>query len=189
MGRLRGGVDRQLARRRRVVDQKGAALHGHRHVGLLVDGLGHHVGGRVEHLLQGGGGQARHLTDQVGAVELVHQCVRLLRRGVVDDRGQGVVVDLDQIDGVFGEVAALGDHQGHRVADEAHLALGQRGPRGLGALRSDRRVPLLLHVGVEVGRGENGAHPGQRQGRRGVDAADSGPGKGAADEAGVQHPR
>ena len=46
------------------------------------------------------------------------------RRG--GDRRQVLVVDLDQLAGVLGQVAALGDHHRHRVADQAHLVRASR---------------------------------------------------------------
>ena len=49
------------------------------------------------------------------------------------------------------------------------------------------RVPGLLDVGVQVGGGEDRVDAGQRERRGGVDAVDTGAGKRAAHEAGVQH--
>ncbi len=86
--RLGRRVDRQLARRARVVDDQAASFHRHRGVRLLVDRLAHHVGGRGEHLVERGGGQAGDLADDVRAVALVHERVGVLGRGVVDDRRQ-----------------------------------------------------------------------------------------------------
>ena len=50
---------------------------------------------------------------------------------------QRLVVDLDELAGVLGDVAALGDHERDRVADEAHVVAGEEPQRraraGLGA--------------------------------------------------------
>ena len=54
----------------------------------------------------------------VAGVGVVHQHVGGLRAGEVDDRGQRLVVDVDQFERVLGDVAALGDDERHRVADE-----------------------------------------------------------------------
>ena len=73
------------------------------------------------------------------------------------------------------------------IADELHLALGQRRARGVGDVLARDRVPGLLDVGVDVRGGEHRVHAGQRQRGGGVDAVDRGAREGAADEAGVQH--
>ena len=75
---------------------------------------------------------------------LVHELRRRLGSAVVDDGRQRLVVDLDELGRVLGEVAVVGDDQRDRVADEAHLVLGQRRTRRLRTPRPDRRVPLLL---------------------------------------------
>jgi hypothetical protein len=96
----------------------------------------------------------------------------------VDDGGQVVVVDVDQLGGVHRLCARLGDHQGDRVADVAHLVHGQGGPGR-----------LFVHVGeagqrpaTEVVGGVDGhdALGGSRL--AGVDAGDGGVGEGAPDE-------
>ena len=103
--------------------------------------------------------------------------------------GQRIPVDLDQLDRVLGHVPALGQHERHLVADEAGLALGERGQRGRRRLRAEHGEPLLVHVGVQVGGGEDGVHAVERERGSGVDATDRGTRVRAAHEAGVQHPR
>ncbi len=95
--------------------------------------------------------------------------VVVLGRRVVDDRGQRFVVDVDELGRVLRERASRGDDERDRIADEADLALGERRARRLGTQRADRRVPLLLDPGVQVGGGEHGVHPGQRERGRRVD--------------------
>ena len=109
--------------------------------------------------------------------------------GVVGDRGQRLVVDLDQLGRVLGEVAAVRDDQGDRVAGEPGLAVGERRPRRVRHLVPGPGVPGLADVAVEVGGGEDGVHAGQRQRGRRVDRDDARPRVRAADEAGVQHAR
>ena len=52
------------------------------------------------------------------------------RRFDIDDRGQRLVLDLDEAGRVLGQVAAVRHDEGHRLADEADLV------RGEGALRA-----------------------------------------------------
>ena len=65
----------------------------------------------------------------------------------VGDGGQRFVVDVDEVDGVLGDVPALGDDEGDRVADELHLALGQRRAGSVGHVLARDRVPGLLDSG------------------------------------------
>ena len=51
---------------------------------------------------------------------------RLCRSHEIDRRRLGHVVGRDQVQRVLGEIAAVGDHQRHRLADETHLARCQR---------------------------------------------------------------
>jgi hypothetical protein len=45
----------------------------------------------------------------------------------VDHRGQGVVLDVDQGQGVARRIAVLGDHEGNLLALEPHLVAGEDG--------------------------------------------------------------
>ena len=47
----------------------------------------------------------------------------------VDDRGERVEVELDELGGVLGDVRGLGDDDRDRLADEAHVAVGERAQR------------------------------------------------------------
>ena len=51
---------------------------------------------------------------------------RLRRSHEIDRRRLGRIVDRDQVQRVLGEIAAVGDHQRHRLAHETHLARCQR---------------------------------------------------------------
>ena len=143
--------------------------------------------GRREGLLVWRG--ARHAARDVVTVCLVHDDVGVLGLGEVGDRGQRFVVDVDEFDRVLGDVTVVGDDERDRIADELHLALGQRRARRVGDVLARDRVPGLLDVGVQILGGEHRVHAGQRQRRRCVDAVDAGAGERAADEAGVQHAR
>ena len=114
--------------------------------------------------------------------------VRLCGR-VVDDRRERFVFDLDELCGILGDVAALGDHQGNRITHEAHLSLGKRRTRGLRALSPYGGVPLLPSVGIQVRRGEDVADAGQRCGGFDIDAAQPGTWMRAPGKARMEHPR
>ena len=182
---LGGRPDGEFLGGRRPFDDHAPRLDRHRHIDLLVDVRGHDVCGRVERLLVWR--CAREAAGDVVGVGVVDHHVGGLGLGEVGDRGQRLVVDVDELDRVLGDVAVLGDHERDRVADELHLALGQRWARSVGNVPAGDGVPGLLDVRVEVGGGEHRAHTGQRQRRRRVDAVDAGPRQRAAHEAGVQH--
>ena len=42
----------------------------------------------------------------------------------IDDRGQRLVFNAHTFDGVFGQIAALGDHHGYRLSNVAHFVDG-----------------------------------------------------------------
>ncbi len=182
---LRRCPHREFARGRLPLDDKPACLDRNRRIDLLVDVRRGGVGSRREGFLVGRG--SAHPARDVVGVGLVHNDVRVDRLGEVGDGGQGFVVDIDQLDGVLGEVARFGDDKSNRVADELRLALGQRGSRRVGNVLARNRVPGLLHVWVQVIGHEHRVHAGQRQRRGGVDTVDPGSGKRAAHEACMQH--
>ena len=140
------------------LDDHAARLDRYRNVGLLVDVLGDDEGGVREDLLVGR--HACHAAGDVVRVGLVDDGDAGVGTsdglGEVGDGGQRFVVDVDQVDGVLGEVAAVGDDQGDGIADELHLALGQRWPRGVGDVLARDGVPGLLDVGIEIRGGEDG---------------------------------
>ena len=88
-------------------------------------------------------------------------------RHAVDDGRQRLVVDLDQLGRLARRLDAVGDDEGHRIADMAHAAIGQRRPR-----RHDQRLHRRQagqgteSVGREIGRGGDEMHAGERRGRR-----------------------
>ena len=108
----------------------------------------------------------------------------------VAHRRQRLVVDLDRGRGVFGEMAAVGNHHGDGLADVADFVAGQRNLR---ARRPDRRIghqhrdlaggDARRHV---VG-GEHRVNAGHGARRGAVDLAEAGMGVRAPHERGVQH--
>ena len=99
--------------------------------------------------------------DDVGAVRLVDELVRVDGGQVVDHRWQGVDVDHDELARVLGDVAIVRDDERDRVADEPHLTLGQGRPWRLGPARAQLRVPLLVDARVEVLGDEHRMDPGR----------------------------
>ena len=113
---------------------------------------------------------------------------RLRRRNEIDRRHIGHIVDLDQFQRVLGEIAAVGDHQRHRLAGEARLAGCQR----LMGARMDEAGVLVEQRHGRVGRaqvlvGDQRMHAGERERGGGIDERKSGLGVGAAQHGGVQH--
>ena len=117
----------------------------------------------------------------------VHEVGRFGGGEEVDDRRQRFVVDHDHVGGVLGDVAILRQHQRDGIADETNLALRERRARRVVRDRSEQRVPLLVHPGIEVLRDEDCVHTLECRGLGRVDVDDAGSRVRAADEAGVEH--
>ena len=126
-----------------------------------------------EHLVEvGRQRRERHLDHGVGreAPRAVDDMLGVGRGGdEVDARVARVEVDLDELAGVLGDVAALGHDEGDRLADVAHVADRQR-RRDL-QLLAEHGVPGLAEAAVEVLPREHGDHAGQLPCRGGVEAA------------------
>ena len=106
---------------------------------------------------------------------------------VGDDR-QRLVVDLHQVERVLGQVAALGDHEGHRLADVADLLSRERRLQardGAGAVSEARGDAA---DGAEIVAGDHGDHAGQRERRLGADLPQARVGVRRSQDGGVQHP-
>ncbi|MEJ2211151.1 MAG: hypothetical protein P8129_19210 [Anaerolineae bacterium] len=92
---------------------------------------------------------------------------------------QGLVLDLDQVQRLAGDLGRVGGHHGHRVAQVADLVVAQHGP-----VVVDQAVSVAArHVGV----GQHGAHAGQSLGLAGVDGQDAGVGIFGPQRGAVQH--
>ena len=137
---------------------------------MLLERLGDDVGSRGEDGVELGIGGGRDGAVDVALVPGMDRPGAGRQRGVVADDGvERIDVQLDEVAGVLGDVPRLGDDEGHRLAGEADVALGQAAerPAAGAALEVD---PRLLHVAVQVGAGEHGDHAGQLAGGRDVDA-------------------
>ena len=64
--------------------------------------------------------------DQVGTIFVVqHRGAGLECRFGIDDRGQRLEIDADEFGCVLGQITALGQNDGDRLPDMAHLVVGQ----------------------------------------------------------------
>ena len=103
----------------------------------------------------------------------------------VDHRGQQLVLHVDEVDGVLGDVPALRDHRGHGLAHMAD-AIGRDavlGDRRVG--EAGQRARLLGRLGA----GHDQHHARQRFGPAGVDARDPRMRMRAAQHRGMGHVR
>ena len=106
---------------------------------------------------------------------------RRARGGRRRSTGERLVVDLDELGGVAGELARLGDDDRDRVADEADAADGERVVLDL---RAGRRRELEERVGQrrDLVAGQRPVDARERERRRDVDRRDQRVGVGRADE-------
>ena len=175
-GHVRRHGTRLAGRVRRRLDQDGVALdRGDRDPLVDHPDADHDVGAR----------------ERVGAVLVVpagcHVGAEALelegrvvghRRLDVGDHRQVVVVDVDQLGRVDGLGPGLGDDEGDRVAHEADLADGERGPRHLVVHVGER----LQGAAAEVLGGVDGQHARRLRGLGRVETRDRGVCEGAAHE-------
>ena len=103
----------------------------------------------------------------------------LRRRHEIDRRSVRRIVHLDQVERVLGEVAAVRDHQRHRLAHEAHLAGCQR----LVGARMDKAGILVEERHGRIGGpqilvGDDRVDAGERQSGIGIDARKTWPWRG-----------
>ena len=122
--------------------------------------------------------------------------VELRRAGLrgflgIGDGRQRIDIDHHGFRGIARLRQRLGDHEGHGIADIAHLVGHQRGAVGL---QQRRAVAVLQRQaagegavigGGEVGAGPDAEHAGHRLGGRGVDAADDAVGMAGAHDPGI----
>ena len=103
----------------------------------------------------------------------------------IHHRGQRLVLDLDQVARVLGDVAILGRHRRHRLADVAHPVVGDRGLEHRRARPCRQRIADLGRIGA----GHHAKHAGESGGLAHVDGDDPRVGMGAAQHGGVRHLR
>ena len=103
----------------------------------------------------------------------------------VNDRGQWLVDDLDQIAGVLGDVAILRCHRRHRLADVAHAVVGDHGLEHRRARPGGERIADLRRIGA----GHHAEDAGQGGGLARIDGDDPCMGMGAPQHRSVRHLR
>ena len=168
--------DRPAALDRTRVRARVVQLEPGDHVGLLEGPVG---GGRVADLpvVDGVAGLALLVVpDDRGVLGL-----RLLR---VHDRRQRLVLDVDGLARVLGDVRVVGDDAGHLLTLEPHLVGGQHGLGVVGQGRHPGQVPGRHHLA-----GQHQVDPGDIPGLAGVDRLDPGVRQRAAQDLHVQHAR
>ncbi len=114
---------------------------------------------------------------------------RVQSGGVGGHGGQRVVVNCDQLARVLGQAAAVGDDNGHQVADQSHLVGRQGVELRLLHARQGESTGVRLGHRLDVLTGVDGDHPGRLAGLGDVEAGDPGVGDRTAQEGGVEHVR
>ena len=186
--RLSRVPDRELLEARVVTGDDAAGLHR-----LGCAPLGPKL--LAQHKIGGGEGALDIAGVVGGAAGDVGICVvmdqrraRLCCRHEIDRRLLGHIVDLDQVERVLGEIAAVRHHQGHRLADEADLPRRERlmspGMDEAGVLVEQRHGRV---GGVQVLVGDHGVDAREPECGARIDARKAGPGVRAAEHGGVQH--
>ena len=126
--------------------------------------------------------------DEIAVVLGVHEGRTGLKRllGIDDDRNR-VVINLHGIGRVAGEVAIVGNHHRHGLADVACELLGQNCLLGVAHVAA--RVRGAQHAGLNRQRrvGQHGVDARHSQCGRGIDAVDLRVPKRGAYEGSVQH--
>ena len=117
-------------------------------IARVVHGDRDAVRGLRQHLLGIAVAEAAFAGEIAAQALVQHRLRRIERRERIDHRGQRLVVDLDQVERVFGEIAVGGDDDRDRLADITHPADRDRPafdrrpaprPRGSPTARSPRR--------------------------------------------------
>ena len=120
------------------------------------------------------------------ALRMQHGVPARGHRGLgVHHHRQVLVLDLDQVARVLGDVAVLGDHRRHRFADVAHPVDREAVLHHRRARELRRRAGHLLRFRA----GEHEVHAGERLRLRGVDTLDAGVRPVAAQDRCVRHAR
>ena len=186
VGRLGGGVQGEAAPGRVELAQRPVALQRQARDPVVDEAL-------AQHPVGGGEGAvhvavaARHVQEHVVGPVVVDQRGAGGQGGLgIDHRRQVLVLDGDQLQGVLGDVAALGHHRGDGLAHEDHLVDGHDRPLDLAQGGDGGQVVVEPAAGGgHLLAGEHGQHAGQDHGPGGVDGADAGVGLGASQDGDV----
>ncbi len=130
-------------------------------------------------------GQMLEVGEGAGGLELVvHEHLRVHGLDLVEDRGQLVVIHVDERQRLLGDVRVLGEHDRDRLADMTHYVDRQHR-----LVVKGRAVERLRHHSCHVGGRDHPMHAGKARCRRHVEPADAAVRDGAAQDLAVQHPR
>ena len=169
--------------------QHGAAFERHRGAAVLEDLLLEHVGRGREGALDVAIGHGDEGGDVAREIAVGGRRAGRERVAAIAHRRQHLVVDRDRRGGILGEIAAVGDDHGDRLADIADLAAGER---MLGAQRRDggigdrHRQRLGCEPARHVLRGEHRMDARHRVRGARIDRTDARVGMRAAHERGVE---
>jgi hypothetical protein len=130
MGDLRGGPQSQITAARIILGDHPARLDGVGDQALINDTLFDHHLCFPEGFVHIAPSDSPHEGGVIGNFIMELGCSRLNRLLGVHHHRQRLVVDLDQIQGIPGEVAFLGHHHRHRIAGIAHFSHSQGRMRG-----------------------------------------------------------
>ena len=178
---------------RGVVSHTAAGLHGKGSDALDGVLLGHDAVSTCEGIIKALALAVVILAHgDIGAQGLVDRYRVLIRSlGWVEDGRERLVLHLDLLDGVTGDVALGGDDASNGLADEEGLAMGQGGKVGNveGVHLPFLELPSLQasYLAFQVCSGYHHLNTGHLTGLGGVDGLDNGMGVRAAQESGVRH--
>src|SRR5579885_361861 len=131
-----------------------------------------------------------HAEGDVGA-ELLVQERRAWLHGFlyINNSGQRLIIDLDQIEGIARDIGSFRDHGGHRIAVEAHLALGKRAAAShpFGNVPQRHSDSDIAHLPLQVVGCINSNHAGKFAGRICLDAVNAGLTVGATQHRHMEH--
>ena len=173
-----------------VFGNDAAALHKKRPAAMLVNFFAKHMRRAGERAIGVAYLQRKARGDIRFRTRVRQRRARIQRGAAIVDRRQRFVIDFHQLRGIFGDVAAVGDHARHRFSGVTGFVLGER-VRQLDQLdrrmRHQQRQRVVARGFWQISVRQHGMHAGQ--GERGgfVDAVDFGVRVGAAHKGGVQH--
>ena len=153
--RLGGDPGGELAGHLVHVGDRAAGLHRRRVRARVEHVLGHHDVGAREHLVAVGAlspdSQSKMWLSVLPSLSSRMTGASASSAAGVDHRGQRLVLDVDQLEGVAGGVAVLGDDERDLLALEAHLVGGQHGLDVGRQRRHPRQAQRLEHLAGDDG--------------------------------------
>ena len=108
------------------------------------------MGCRVEDLSQLVRQPVPECARDVAGILLVNECLRAHCVDIVDRGRERLVVDVEQIDGIFGDVTVGRDDERDWITDEPCFVGSERRSGRVRDVLAHRRVPLLVHSRIEV---------------------------------------